>query len=325
MVLELDSKNKYLFEKYNYFKGHIFQSEAYSNLKQIENWHCLVHVDENDVIDGSMSIFVTNIEGIKATILYSPRGPVCVKDKTVYKEFLDKSYEIGKKYNALALKMDPDISNFDIEYKKMLLDLNFNFTKTSSIQSQYVYRLNIEGFTEENILNKLNKKTRYNIKKVLKKDFKVKERSIEYIDEFYNIMKETGIRKNYDIRSIDYFKRILTNYKNNAIMYIVYKDDEPICGGITVKNKNMAWCLYAGTKTKYIQSSPIYLLHYKRILWAIKNGCRVYDLGGSGWENDVLDSMPGVSKFKKQFGAELIKFIGGIEYYYKDINKEFLN
>jgi lipid II:glycine glycyltransferase (peptidoglycan interpeptide bridge formation enzyme) len=59
---------------------------------------------------------------------------------------------------------------------------------------------------------------------------------------------------------------------------------------------------------------PNHLLQWEAIRWAKEQGCTVYDFWGSPDRLDPKDPMWGVYRFKRGFGARLVRTIGAWDF-----------
>jgi lipid II:glycine glycyltransferase (peptidoglycan interpeptide bridge formation enzyme) len=75
-----------------------------------------------------------------------------------------------------------------------------------------------------------------------------------------------------------------------------------------------AWYLYGASSDEYREAMPTYLLQWEAMRWAMRCGCREYDLWGvpDAGENELeagfttrSDGLWGVYRFKRGFGGEL--------------------
>ena len=188
-------------EKYNEFlenheRCNFQQSLMWGKVK--ENWknEVVLALDDNGEIVGSISVLIRKIP-IFGNMIYSPRGPVCdVHDEKVLKELTDGIKELGKKYKAFVLKIEPDVKSSDKEFRKIVEELKYkikddakNFSE--EIQPRYVFRLGIKDKTEDEIFGNFHQKTRYNIRLAGKKGVVVKEGTREDLKDFHKIMVVT--------------------------------------------------------------------------------------------------------------------------------------
>ena len=153
---------------------------------------------------------------------YSPRGVlVDFHDLKTFKFFLEKIKQFVKEKNGYVFRMDPYII-----YKERDIDGNiveggednsdvvnflekFGFKKLNVLDSEQVswmFSLDIDGKSEEQILKEMKSNARNNLRKTEKIGITVKELEYDELDKFQKIMIETGERKNFSVRSLKYFQ-----------------------------------------------------------------------------------------------------------------------
>ena len=152
-VTDEESKKEYK----KFLEGHercnFQQSIEWAKVK--DNWknEIILAEDENKKIIGSMSVLIRKIP-IFGNIMYSSRGPVCdIHDLKVLKQLTDGAKELAKKYNAIVLRIEPDIESDDKVYRDIVTNLGYKIKDNAKdfkdeIQPRYVFRLDIKGKTE---------------------------------------------------------------------------------------------------------------------------------------------------------------------------------
>jgi len=146
------------------------------------NWikEVVLAEDENHKIIGSICVLIRKMP-IFGNIMYSSRGPVCdIHDKAVLEQLTDGIKELGKKYNAFVYRMEPDIKKEDAEFRRIVEEIGYKVKDDAKdfkdeIQPRFVFRLDIKGKTEDEILANCHQKTRYNIRLATKKGVVIKE------------------------------------------------------------------------------------------------------------------------------------------------------
>ena len=295
------------------------QSLEWAKVKS--NWknEVVLAEDANGNIIGSISILIRKIP-MFGYIMYSSRGPVCdIYDKNVLEQLTNGAKEIAKKYNAFVFSIEPDIKSDDNEFRKIITDLNYEIKDDAKnfreeIQPRYVFRLDIKGKTEEEVLKNCHQKTRYNIRLATKKGVVVKEGTKEDLKDFHKIMVTTGQRDGFVIRSLSYFEKMYDELVPTGHMKLLmaYHEDKPIAGIIPIMYGNKTWYLYGASSNEHRNLMPNYLLQWTMIQEAIKNGCDIYDFRGVSGVVDENHPQYGLYRFKKGFGAEFTEFIGEV-------------
>ena len=115
------------------------------------------------------------------------------------KSVVKASDDIEIKLDTMSRKKEDLIEIIHLEDKlKNIKDID------QVIQPKYVFRLDLSNKTEDELLASFNQKTRYNIRLAIKKGVTVRTGTKEDLQTFYNIMKETGSRDNFFIRTYEF-------------------------------------------------------------------------------------------------------------------------
>ncbi|MGE5404449.1 MAG: lipid II:glycine glycyltransferase FemX, partial [Candidatus Saccharibacteria bacterium] len=194
-------------------KGHFMQSTAWGKVKSEWKNEIITVEDENGQIKGAMSVLIRKIPFLPYTMMYSPRGPVCdPHDEKTLRELLDKSRQLAKQYHSYVVKMDPDIEKEDTQFESIVRKLGFKvesgLDNYGGIQPRFVFRMDINNKTEEELLQSFHQKTRYNKRLSQKKGVVVKLGTREDLADFHKLIVETGIRDNFIVRTRQYYERV---------------------------------------------------------------------------------------------------------------------
>lgn len=330
----LDINNKAQLEEYESFvkscpKGHFSQSVMWSRVKTEWKFEAVIVRGDNGTISGTMGILVRRVPVFKATMMYSPRGPVCdVHDRKVMAELFEGANTLAKKYNAYILKIDPDVKSDDSEFLDICREIGLTLPADSKnfegIQPRYVFRLYIDGRNEDELLASFHQKTRYNIRVAIKKGVTVRLADAGEIPAFHKIMLETGLRDNFVIRSEEYFKRMFDCLGEHARLYMAYLDGEPIAGTIAIHYGNKVWYLYGASSNAHRNVMPNFLLQYEMIKWAVETKSDIYDFRGVSGDISEDNPLYGLYRFKKGFNGEFTEFTGEMSIIYRPLMNSML-
>ena len=274
--------------------------------------------DKEGNIVGTISVLIRKIP-IFGNLMYSARGPICdIHNEEILKQLTDGLKEIAKKYNAMVVKIEPDIKSDDTIFRNIVTKLGYNIKDDAKnfdeeIQPRYVFRLNIKGKTEDEVFLGFHSKTRYNIRLASKKGVVVKEGTKEDLKDFHRIMLETGERDNFITRTLDYFERMYDNLAPNHMkLLMAYHEGKPISGVIPIFYGNKTWYLYGASSNAHRNLMPNYLLQWEMIKMALARKDDIYDFRGVSGVVDENHPQYGLYRFKKGFGATFTEFIGEI-------------
>ena len=200
---------------------------------------------------------------------YSPRGYLIdFKDKKLVEFFTNELKKFVKEKNGYVLRIDPYIiyrqrdldGNIveDGEDNRDVVDnlISLGFKKVpveKAEQVTWMFSLDLDGKTEEEILKEMKPNTRNQIKKTEKFGITVKEISYDELDRFQNIMVETGERKGFKVRKLSYFQEMynLFHDKNEVKYFITELDLDKYIKGLEKERKEKVDKLNSLSDAKY--------------------------------------------------------------------------
>ncbi len=298
---------------YSHPKGHMMQTSAWGKVKKEWDWTGFILRDDSGEIKGVCAVLIRQIPMTPFKMMYAPRGPVCdLDDKETVKELLLAAAEYGKKNKAYTFKIDTDTPYSNKEYIELLKSIGFSFKEHGAgfdtVQARYIFRLNIEGKTEEEVMAGFHSKTRYNTRLAQRKGIRIEVKGKEACEDFHKLMLITGERDNFATRDTSYFERIMDAFGEDARIYFAYYEDELLAGALDVHVGDKVWYVYGASSNSHRNLMPTYLVQWSMIQWAIEEGCSWYDFrGGYPDENNPLH---GIFKFKQGFCPEYTEFMG---------------
>lgn len=300
-------------------EGHFAQSSLWAKQKPAWSWKAIVCRDETGKIKGSLAFLIRKMPIVRKNMMYACRGPVCdLDDRATFEELMEASKKLAKEIRAYVIKIDPDVPSSNTDFAKMLEDVGFQTRITGknfeAIQPRYVFRLYLNGRSEEEIMASFHQKWRYNIRLAQRKGVEIRLCGKEMVEEFARIMIETGVRDNFATRPPEYFAAMLDNLGDKCRLYMAFHEGKPIAGTLAILYGDKVWYLYGASSNEHRNLMPNYLLQWSMIQWAIENNCRVYDFRGVS--GDISEDNPhyGLYRFKKGFGGEFTEFVGEYDY-----------
>ena len=291
------------------------QSIEWSKVKTSWKSEVILAEDNSGKIIGALMVWIRKIP-IFGNIMYSSRGPICdIHNIEVLEQLTEGVRELAKKYNAIVVRIEPDIESSDQEFRSIMLQLGYKIKDDAKnfreeIQPRYVFRLNTKNKSEDEIFNNFHQKTRYNIRLATKKGVTIKEGTREDLKDFHEIMVTTGIRDGFITRPLAYFEKMYDCLgPKHMKLLMAYYEDKPISGVIPIMYGNKTWYLYGASSNEHRNLMPNYLLQWEMIKIALQNKSDIYDLRGVP---GIADNSNGLYRFKKGFGAEYTEFIGEV-------------
>lgn len=296
-------------------KGHFMQSPEWGQVKSEWKWEAVVEKNAEGAIIGSIAVLIRQVPFLPVTLMYAPRGPVCNLDDTdTLAKLIGGVRALAIKYHAYLFKIDPDVLKTDAAFVEKMRALSFTLhdggKNFDEIQPRFVFRLNIEGKTEDEIFKAFSSKTRYNVRVAKKHGVEVKVCGKQALSEFVPIMRTTGQRDGFATRPLSYFERMLDTFGEHARLYMAYHEGKAIAGTIAIQYGDKTWYLYGASANESRNLMPNYLLQWEMIRWAQQKGCRIYDFRGVSGDLSPDNPLYGLYRFKKGFNGDLTEFAG---------------
>ena len=302
--------------------GHLFQSYYWHLVKNNWKWDVIILRDDDDKIRASLAVLTRTVPCTPYTMMYAPRGPVFRDGDYEALELLKEGIKtLGKKNKAYVLKVDPDIPDTDTAFIDTMKRIGFRQLPEAlafeHIQAQHVIRLDIKDKTEDQILADFKSKTRYNIRLAMRHGVEAVRCDRNKIDDFYNLMKTTGERDGFGIRSKEYLLRIYDALGEHGTMIIAYHDGIPLAGGIFGSYGPVALYLYGASSNEKRNLMAPYLVQWEAIRFAKERGADIYDFRGVPKNGEDNEHVGGLYRFKTGFCSDVTHFCGEFDYVFK--------
>src|SRR3989338_7943118 len=179
---------------------------------------------------------------------------------------------------------------------------------------------------EEEILNSMNKKHRYNIKYSQRSGVVViKALNENDYEIFYSLLKDTAERQKYYIHPKNYYKKIWGQMGTQNICHILIAEfsNVPIASWMLLTYEGTLYYPYGGSSTMHKNLYASNLICWESILLGKKMGCENFDMWGAAKDpNDEEDSWQGFTNFKLKFGGKHVEYINSYDFV---INEQMYN
>lgn len=240
MIFENITENEY--EKFwNFYENKCFLSSIkIGHLREKNNWNIsYVGLKENNkIIACAMLLFKKS--HFNKYEYYAIRGPLIdYNNFNLINTFFNELKNYIKKNNGYILRIDPYIIDYQrdidgniiengIDNFKIITYLNkIGFKKNNNDeQNNLLFTLNLKNKSENDILNEMKPNTKNTINKVLKSNIKIRELNYSELNIFYDILKKTGERKQFKIKSLEYFQNMYKLFsKDNQVKFLITELD----------------------------------------------------------------------------------------------------
>jgi lipid II:glycine glycyltransferase (peptidoglycan interpeptide bridge formation enzyme) len=306
--------------------GHIYQSYEWGEVMRNSGWRPLrLIVEDKRKIKACVSILMKKIPLTPLSIFYCPRGPVVdYLDRKTLQCLIEGINEIASVSKAVFLQIVPHALSEDSEISEALDKYNFKKIDKQGLlrltEALRVYRINLSK-SEEEIMAKMKRKTRYSVRLSQKRGVEVKQgKTLDDLKLFYNMLKSTSKRKKFAVRKFSYFRVIWDQMSRNGIaklFFSTYKK-ELLSTALIFKFGNICWYMYGASEVKHRNVMASYALQWHIIKWAKRNGCKWYDLRGvPSFNPPETHEGFGIYLFKRGFGGVPHTFAGDFYYIFK--------
>lgn len=293
-------------------QAHILQTSAWGELKASFGW----------------SVRWWKYQGLGAQILvrqlapgiklgYIPMGPIGDLSERARMGLI----EFASTLRLSILKIEPDEYLTESGAVDKLQNLGFR-ASNQSIQPRRTLVVDISS-EEEDILARMNQKTRYNIRLADRKGVAI--RPWDDVQSFSNMVQETAARDDFGAHNTAYYQKAYNLFKirDECELFVAEVEDEPLAAVMVFSRGERAWYLFGASTGRKRNLMPNYLLQWEAMKWARRQGCRSYDLWGvPDYDQETLeanftkrnDELWGVYRFKRGFGGELVRTLGAWDY-----------
>jgi lipid II:glycine glycyltransferase (peptidoglycan interpeptide bridge formation enzyme) len=292
---------------YQHPDGNIFQTpEMFEVYKETKHWEPLFFaiIDNNENI---LSLLLTAIQKeigsflgrftARAVVWGGPLlSPIENKGELINLTLKTLDELLGKKVIYVQFRNLKEFS------QEKLYFVNNNY----SYQDHLNYHINLLS-SEEELLDRMSKNRRKNIKKAMNNDLKVAEiNDINDLKTFYNLLRKTYSRIKLPCPSLEFFKNAFRYLEKKGFLkiFLISKDKKNIASRAVLVYKNNIYDWYAGSSNNTLALYANDLLIWEILLWGKRRGCNLFDFGGAGSPGNFY----GPGEYKRRFGGKEVNF-----------------
>ncbi|MDO8609083.1 MAG: peptidoglycan bridge formation glycyltransferase FemA/FemB family protein [bacterium] len=222
--------------------------------------------------------------------------------------------DYGKKNNVIFFQIEPNVLKTTVNYHLSSINYQLHHSKHPLFPS-WTQILDLTK-NEEELLQNMKSKTRYNIKLAQKKGVLIKEMSNNQgFEIFSKLYFETCKRQKYYGHDVNYHQIIWNNLKNNiAHIIIAFKDQTPLAAYELFNFNNILYYPYGGSSNEFRNLMAANLIMWEAIKLGKKLKATSFDMWGS-LPPDYNQNNPwsGFTKFKEGYGTSFTEFIGSYD------------
>ena len=265
------------------------------------------------------------------TIGYVPYGPVLspLEDRMgVFLEELSMNIRDRLPDHCILLRYDLPWKNVweedDLSLELQNLRLNWG-TSTKALRRSVSNQLPSDTMlidltpTEDEILERMHPKTRYNIRLALRKGIQVRKVGHDHLLTFYELYKETCERNHIQLHDLSFFEALFGPEDESAsvTLLMAFLDKTPLSAMFLSRSAHRATYLYGASSSALRNSMSTYALQWSAIQLAKSWNCSEYDLFGVSPTQSKDHPMSGLHSFKKGFGGNMLHRMGCWDFAFK--------
>jgi len=172
---------------------------------------------------------------------------------------------------------------------------------------------------EEELRAQMKQKGRYNIRIAERAGVTVRASTDPHeVDAFCTLLKSTTARDHFTGHPCSYYVSFLQALAphNQALLYLAAYEGQTIAAALMTYAGDTATYYYGASDYEHRDKMAPYLLQWTAIRDAKRNGYTQYDfLGIAPVDAPASHSLTGVTRFKQQFGGEVITYPPSTEYW----------
>lgn len=303
------------------------QTPEIANLREQNGWMPYYFAVKQDEKILAVTMAVAKPTFLGKSLYYTPGGPLMDLEDTRLTNFFFKHLkQFIKTHNGYVLRIDPyyeliqrdrdgQIVPDGFNHKKALNNLaKFGFkTISDSDQPKYLFALDIDGRTPDELLASFKRNTRNHIRKAEKMGVKVRELKKSELNVLKQITESTSIRRGFADRPLSYYEQMydLFSPKDEVKFIVAEADKTPLSAAMFMTYGNEIIYLFSGSDEKYMKEyNAQYLIQWHMIKYATEHHFKRYNFYGIQGLPDPNAKDYGVYNFKKGFGGQVIELIG---------------
>jgi lipid II:glycine glycyltransferase (peptidoglycan interpeptide bridge formation enzyme) len=312
--------------------AHILQTWEWGQVKERYGWQTNPKVWEGPGGEPEAAALVLSrglhLRGLntRLKVLYVPKGPLLGdwNETAQVERVLSDLRKLAMQQAAIFIKIDPEVrlgsgvlgeagSGEDPQGGLVTSWLAAHGWQPSPEQIQFRNTVLISlDAPEEQLLERMKQKTRYNLRLAGRKGVQVRPGNQSDLSTLYRMYAETSLRDGFAIREEGYYRTVWERFMQVGLAepLIAEVEGEPVAAIVVFRFAGKAWYLYGMSRAGHRDKMPNHALQWEAIRRAKAAGCSTYDMWGAPEVFDPGDPLWGVYRFKEGWGGQVVRHIG---------------
>ena len=239
-----------------------------------------------------------------------PCGPLLDwDDKSAIKTIFAKITEVAQEEKCVFVRVRPQLMATADNLQK-LADLGLK-KSPMHLAAEHTVMIDL-GLSEEELLSKMRRQTRYEVRRADKLGITVeRDNSEEMFQEFHRVQLLTAKRQGFVPPSLDVLLAEREAFGDKAWIYVARMPDDkaPIAYGLIIHDGREG-DYYEAASTDLNHKMPgAYALLWRAMRDLKSEGCERFNLWGIAPKNQPEHRYAGVTTFKTGFGGEIVEYV----------------
>lgn len=248
-----------------------------------------------------VALLIKMLLPVGKSYFYCPRGPLIINSKEqTLNIFFKKIKEIAQKEKSIFFRFEPPvIENYKFSQTKSESFFSGkikNYRKVADVQPSQILLLDLTK-SEEEILEVMHPKTRYNIRLAKRKGVVVRQgEGDKDIEAFVSLTLETAERDGFRSHPANHYRKLLS--LNHAFVKLFFAEhkNKVLAANLMINFGDTCTYSHGASSNQYKNLMAPHLLHWYCLCQAKRAGYKYYDFGGADEKK-----WPGVTRFKRSF------------------------
>ncbi len=310
------------------------QTPEIAKYRESEGWipYYFAVKEKEEIVAATLALAKPSFLG--KSIFTIPGGPLLdLEDTRLVDFFLSNIKSYAKKHNGYVLHISPyyelvqrDRNGLEVENGfnhqkalKNLLNLGFKPISNAS-QPKYLFVLDINGRSQDEIWANFKRNTRNHIRKAEKMGVQIREINDSELLKLKQITQSTSKRRNFTDRPLEYYEKMYELFvPRNEAKFILAEAEingemVSLSAAMFILYGDEIIYLFSGSDQKYMRDyNAQYLIQWYMIKYAADHGFSRYNFYGIQGLPDPDSKDYGIYEFKKGFDGHVVELIGTYE------------
>ncbi len=275
-------------------------------------------VKSGDKLTHAFTLTFHKIPKTPFVIGYLPKGSLPSNEE------LDEIKRIGKKYKAIFIQLEPNlvVNQHQTEWQRFL-QVSGVKPAAHPLFTKYTYILDLTK-PENELLEAMHPKTRYNIRLAERKGVTVTEKDTpDAFNEYLKLTHETTNRQGFFAHTPTYHRiqwDIIPHQTEkpynqlSSHLLVARYENQPLTAWILFVFKNVLYYPYGASSDQHRNVMASNLMMWEAIRFGKKLGLANFDMWGAlGPDPDPHDPWYGFHRFKEGYGPTHTEFVGSYD------------